>query len=188
MKIALDVDDTLSEFVRCILEINNHKVFNNDLPYKKHLEFEDITDELEVIMGKNVFQDAFYHEMKNREAIKHLKLIPGAQEFVENLKKYYEVIFVTAPSFQYKNWCDERVYWLRENFNAKDREIFFVHNKSAINADVLIDDRPKYLEEWEKTKRPCIRMVKPWNMKSAGFPANSYNDVFFILNHICALK
>lgn len=185
LNIALDVDDTIADFTKIILEYNNGMREAGNPSCKKELHTEDITSDLETVMGKVAFEECFYWAMQMDNAIKTLPIITGAIEFVNALREQnHRVIFTTAPSFKYDMWCDQRRFWLLFNFACTDNDIAFVHDKNLINADILIDDRPKYLEPWFNSGKPCIRMLKPWNVNSVGTPARTFDEALYIINKL----
>lgn len=180
MIIALDVDDTIAEFMLAFTKIHNAEFENNNPKIKKRLNYWEVTDDLENIIGIEALEEVF-KIMQRNSMVENLDIIPGAVEFVNALRAHSKVYFVTAPSYIYRGWCDERRNWLIKNFNAKNSDIVFMHHKSFFNGDILIDDREKYLERWCATGRDCIRMIKPWNDQGHGLPAVDFDDASDII-------
>jgi len=186
MLINMDIDDTLADFSGYILKVYNYNFDKGNRLYKKRLSKNDLTSDLETAMGKEAFEDAFYNCMADELAILNLDIISGAKEFISALKiAGHRILFTTAPSFKYKCWVDQRREWLIENFNCEDKNMCFVHDKNLIKADILIDDRPKYLNAWaDGTGKPCIRMCQPWNKDASGILANNFDEALSIIDQI----
>jgi 5'-nucleotidase len=176
LSILCDIDDTVSDFM-------NYFILTYNSLFNKQIKYNDISDSLELILGEEAFYETM-KEIKKSEGIKNLPIIPGAIEFIENLRKTNKkIIFVTAPTyFIYPNWVDERMFWLQKYFNCNVKDVVFAHDKNLVQGDILIDDRPKFLNAWNSLNKTCIRMVKPWNKKSAGHPANNFDDALKIIN------
>ena len=186
MIINMDIDDTLADFSGYILKVYNYNFDKGNPLYKKRLSKNDLTSDLETVMTKPAFEDAFYKCMADELAILNLDIISGAKEFLSTLKSNgHRILFVTAPSFKYPGWVDQRREWLIENFKCEDKDMCFVHDKNLINADILVDDRPKYLNAWsDGTGKPCIRMRQPWNSDAAGILANNFDEALEIVKQL----
>lgn len=97
-----------------------------------------------------------------------LELHLGAPELVEMLRAIGRVVCVTAPvSGMY--WAGERREWLYKHFGFKPKDIVLASDKTLIKGDVLIDDSPVHIVQWNRTPpmtTPCQRGIlwdQPWN-------------------------
>lgn len=178
MIIGVDVDDTVGNFMNCFLDYYNKY-------YNTHFNYEDVDRNLEDIFGQNCFENII-SIMKRDNAIENFSVIPGAIEFVNKLRELYgRVVFVTAPSWNYLGWCEQRRAWLINNFNCSDCDIIFINDKTLFDGDILIDDRQKYLDSWiEKTGKPAIKINRPWNKNAKGYPVNNFNEALEIIEKL----
>lgn len=94
-----------------------------------------------------------------------LPIIPGAQEFIQNLRLMdLHVIFVTSPPKHNKTWPFERTQWLEKNFGAKRGEVIFATDKRYVAGLTLIDDHEDNFSHWQEYNRsPAILVAQPWN-------------------------
>lgn len=97
----------------------------------------------------------------------NLPILPGAQEFIESLRKLdRQIIFVTSPPRDSKTWPYERRRWLEKNFGAKRTEVIFAVDKKYVDGFVLIDDHEGNILGWQKyNEKPAILVGQPWNLK-----------------------
>lgn len=185
--IGLDVDGVLADFTGFLLQFHNlelekqNQKFKNGA-YKKQFYVEDITEHcVEKFIGQEAWDELFV-KLKPYEFVKHLPLYENAQQFVSNLKQIGKVVFVTAPYWKYDSWCSERFYWLQKHFACTEKDVIFTHNKSLFCGDLLIDDNPHFLQEWEKYS---IKIVRPWNKSYRhAFSANDYNEAIQMANKL----
>ena len=79
---------------------------------------------------------------------RNLAVMPDSQEVIAGLDKRFEV-FVTTAAMEFPNSFTAKYEWLREHFPfIPDSRIVFCGDKSIINADYLIDDRPRHFEHF----------------------------------------
>lgn len=74
-----------------------------------------------------------------------LDLVPGAKEIIMKLDKFYDIIFVSAPSWNNTNCFTEKRVWIEKHFGswaAKKMDLSF--HKGHYMGHYLIDDRTKY--------------------------------------------
>jgi 5'(3')-deoxyribonucleotidase len=106
---------------------------------------------------------AFEQLRSERGFCSTLQFYPGAQEFVESLKRLGDVYMVTAP-WDPDTWCHERKEQLMEV--VRPEKIIFAHSsaKRLVLGDVLIEDNAKNLDEWAFTiGNTPILVDRPWN-------------------------
>src|SRR4030042_2982364 len=91
MKIGIDIDEIIAEFVRGYLELSNYLI-------KKNLIFEDVFTyclwEPLGITRKEAYELA--EEYYNSKDFENIMLVEGAKEGIKKLNKRHELIFVTA--------------------------------------------------------------------------------------------
>jgi 5'(3')-deoxyribonucleotidase len=74
---------------------------------------------------------------------------PEALEAVRRLRDLgADVIFATSPNYASSTWMWERKLWLRRHFDAPEEDVVFVHRKSVVRADAMVDDKPSAVESW----------------------------------------
>lgn len=169
MKIAVDIDDVLSE--------------------TQSLVAEDLSEKLGLNLKKEDFKDTNWHEYINKtkeESYKlfqefvnkrnlEIKVKKGAKEAIIKLSKKHEIIAVTSRSFLiYK----DTKLWLNTNF-PEIKKLFHVSDypnmndrilKSDIcvqeNAKVLIEDQLNLIKDCKKKGIHVIILDAPWNQNS----------------------
>jgi 5'(3')-deoxyribonucleotidase len=82
-----------------------------------------------------------------------IRPLPGAREFVRELRTIAEVVCVTAPFWRsdegpHSTWAAERACALAAEFDFDRGSIISTHAKEHIAADVLVDDLPENLLRW----------------------------------------
>ena len=131
MRIAIDLDDTLSEFCDSWIGLYNEIYDDNVKPSE--------------VMGwdiENYCKKCTKQELYDLLGIKNffyeVKPIPYAKTVIDKLKKYgHEVFIVTA---YYPSSVIDKVRWLSEYVGISHEDIIFCNKKHLIYADYLIDD------------------------------------------------
>lgn len=88
---------------------------------------------------------------KQREFWRTLPVMPGAKEGIQKIRDAgHDIVWLTAPYTPCYGWASERFEWLGRNFDAHYHDICIAHRKGCISGDVLIDDKPENVREWQQ--------------------------------------
>jgi len=131
MRIAIDLDDTQSEFCSHWISIYN-AIFEDNLKPSDVLDWEIekycnkcSKNELYEILGRNNF-------------FKHTEPVKYARDVIAKLRSMgHEVFTVTA---YHPNACIDKSWWLKEYMGFTQDDIIFCNKKHLIRADMLLDD------------------------------------------------
>lgn len=157
MKIAIDLDDVLSDTVSSILKFYNEnyepKVKVEDLPNYSYWGF----------LGKTREEanEKYFAYTDSPDFISALP-VGGAIEAIDELAKEHELYIITGRPFFTKEGTE---FWVNKHFPGKFKDIFFTNDRQdksnispywgrtkaeicdEIGAEVLIDDLPEYIRE-----------------------------------------
>ncbi|MEL6688592.1 MAG: 5'(3')-deoxyribonucleotidase [Pseudomonadota bacterium] len=76
--------------------------------------------------------------------MRHLPLMEGCVEVLEDLNKRYAIVICTA-AMEFPNTIMPKIEWLKEHFPFLDPHLFvFCGPKQVMGTDYLIDDSPKH--------------------------------------------
>lgn len=162
-RILFDLDDTITDFLEELVNRYNKKYgtnFTKDHCYKWELNeiFENNILEL-------IDEEDFFDSVKpKRDAVKYM------EKWVKNGQ--YDIFIVTS-CLKPENYV-KKIKWIEKHmpFFPKGRVIPLTE-KSAIWGDVLVDDRPKNLQEWEKESpkvaKLCLLFDAPHNKECNSF-------------------
>ena len=150
VRVLLDVDGVLADFCSPVLEWlgfagEHHRIVEHDI--LKCFDLEHLQTELNDFCGRGGFCEG-------------LVVHDGAVEFVERLRKNFEVVVVTSPYVEIRGWEQDRRAWLKRHFGFEKRDVVFASRKSLVSGDFLVDDYPKNFEEFRGEK---ILIDRPWN-------------------------
>ncbi len=74
-----------------------------------------------------------------------LELMPGAKESIMRLDEFYDIIFVSAPSWGNINSFSAKRIWMEENFGEwGEKRMDLSFHKGHYMGHYLVDDRTKY--------------------------------------------
>jgi 5'-nucleotidase len=133
-RIGIDMDQVLADLMT---EWLNR--YNAD--YNDNLKPEDITSWEFHMTVKPECGKRIYTYLDNPHMFSYLPVMDGAQDVVYELSKYFDIFVVTAV-WNIGNVAP-KYNWLRRYFPFLDEKNFvFTRNKSIVNADFLIDDKP----------------------------------------------
>jgi 5'(3')-deoxyribonucleotidase len=163
MRIAVDLDDVVIEFVKPFIEHYNH-VYGETYKYEDihYWNLYETLVQLETSEGMKAFINAFIYHPHYRK----LPAVPGALKGIRQLiDDGHEIYFITSRS---SKAIDETYKWLHANGLPIDK-IFFNKDKGwlckTLNIDIHIDDGIHNLENIGK-ESPYTALVvydRPWN-------------------------
>ncbi len=169
MKIAVDIDEVLGEFIREFLNWYNREHGTN-------WTFEDITDYHWPNIFGNTVEEAIddVHKFFETDGFKNMPLVVGAKEGIGELGKSHELYAVTGRQNVVKEITHE---WLDRNFPNVFKVIEFTNNYpkdgsptltkggvcGRLGCEVLIDDDTRHVESLMKYGVKLIVPHKPWN-------------------------
>ena len=150
MLILLDQDGVLANFEKGFLDTWRKK-FPNEfyVPLDARINAktsEDYPEEL---------REQIYSIYTTKGFILNLSPIKGAIEAVNELIALgHELRICTSPLSQYENCVEEQYAWVERYFGKKfTKRIMLSKDKTLINVDILIDDKPNLegvvVPEWE---------------------------------------
>lgn len=169
MKIAIDIDEVLAEFVKGLLKYHN-KTFNT------HITFGDVHSyNLWQVWGGTEDEawekfDKFYETPEFAE----IEPIKSSQESVKQITKTHQTIVITSRPSEYKprtlEWLNkhfpnyfERIRFTDE-FRGKDnglsRKFYLCQEEKT---DIILEDSAKIARDCSRVCKKVILFNKPWN-------------------------
>lgn len=170
--IAFDIDGTLADLMTAWL-----KMYNND--YGDSLCPSDITDwDVSKFVLPKCSKKIFKY-IGNPKIYDFVLPIDGSLNAVNSVRDSANVVFVTSIS---GNTAGRKREWLVDNGFYKKGDVYIeASDKSAIDADLLIDDYPVNIESFYGKDGRGIGIIfsQHWNMKF-DWPLRIPNWNFFI--------
>jgi len=167
MKIGIDIDEVLAEFVRGYLEKYKEK-------YGKEINFEDIFsynlwEPLGISKQESIeLADSYYDSPE----FNNIDLVEGAFEIIKKLNKEHKLFFITSRPLKIK---DKTNLFLNKYFSDINFELVFSNDffgsqrksKSEICRELgiglLIEDNKSYSLDCAKKGIKVFLFDKPWN-------------------------
>ncbi len=149
--IAVDIDGVVFNPQEDLLASAN-AAFNTD--YK----LEDVVD----FDYRNFPLRVRNHFMYCWDSMDYYTLTPveGFYDGLSILQSLGRVIAVSAPMRGHLHVTSK---WGRLSDIFGDKNVVLTKGKDNVNADILIDDAPKYIDQWLDTERPIVIQARPWN-------------------------
>lgn len=155
--------------------------------YSQFIEMEyqesGIRLKLEELYGKKE-EDAFpsfEKHVRSKGFFKNAPLVSGSVEALKYLNEKYKVLIVSSAT-EFPDSLGEKQQWLNEHFPFISWEqMIFCGRKDSIKGDIMIDDHPKNLSNFEGKK---IMFTQPHNRNVANDTYQrvfSWNDILKIL-------
>lgn len=179
MKIGIDLDEVIAEFIKKFIEFYNTKTKNN-------LRFEDwhSYNFWDVIGGTKEKAVKLVDEFYNSDLFDNIKLVDGAQGGIEKLVESNELFVITSRPIRFKQKTDK---FLRKYFLEIPIKLFYsddFHKQHSLGKagicvregiEVFIEDNSKYalacLDKGVKT----FLLDKPWNKGNCDGAIRVYN-------------
>ncbi|MFA6711217.1 MAG: hypothetical protein WCS33_00725 [Candidatus Caldatribacteriota bacterium] len=158
-KIVFDMDEVIVQFLKKLLKEYNLK-FNKNLTEKDFTEWQFGQDIANIFLQEGFFDD--------------LEPYPNAIEIVSKLKKDKFGILIATDAAGQASIAKSKFNWLRKHMPFIDcqKEVIITGSKQLINANVIVDDSPFFLENFQGIK---IAVDKPYN-KNIKTDYRVYND------------
>jgi 5'(3')-deoxyribonucleotidase/uncharacterized protein with PQ loop repeat len=177
LRVAVDMDEVIADAFGKMLRAYNERTGRNIT--KEQIASEGIeimfapeflTPELKIALDELPHDRSFFGD---------LELMEGAQESLRELSKDFE-IFIASAAMDVPSSFDAKYQWLKQYFPfIPQSHYIFCGDKSILNADFLIDDRPRHFAHFRGTG---ILFTAPHNVnRPAKLRANNWADVVRIL-------
>jgi 5'(3')-deoxyribonucleotidase len=177
LRVAVDMDEVIADAFGKMLRAYNERTGRNVT--KEQIAREGIgvmfapeflTPELKIELDELPHDRSFFGD---------LELMEGAQEALRALSKDFE-IFIASAAMDVPSSFDAKYQWLKQYFPfIPQSHYIFCGDKSILNADFLVDDRPRHFEHFRGTG---ILFTAPHNVnRPAQLRANNWQDVVRIL-------
>jgi 5'(3')-deoxyribonucleotidase len=95
-----------------------------------------------------LLRDKVYGVVKAPGGCTRIPVYPGAIEGVQRLREVANVTFVTAQFRGSLTWMGEREAAILKYFKSDD--VIFTHKKFMVRGDILVDDKPSHVIEWQE--------------------------------------
>lgn len=139
----IDVDEVLADFVGASVPIVSLVLGRpwgfDDFPDDNWNMFSALTED-ELV--------AVFDQLNQRWFCSNLKVLPGAQDFVKELRKHRNVYAVTAPNHSSDYWVRERNAWLGDHFGIDRGHIVHTDAKHVCQGAEFLDDNPGHVRRW----------------------------------------
>lgn len=169
MKIGIDIDEVIVEFVKGYIRILENKGIKAE--YEKTFscnlwESYSISKEQALEIAEEYYKSEYFN---------NIEFIEGAKESIETLGKYHEIYFITSRPISLKEKTEE---FIEKHFPNSSIILIFsgdLHkangkSKAEIcrenNIQVLIEDSFDYALESANNGIKVILLEKPWNKNS----------------------
>lgn len=163
--IAIDQDQVLASLLEAWLELYNYDYSHDLAPHQiTKWNWHDIT-----FAGERI-----YTYLDDASIFENLDVVKDSIEVTKELSEHFELFVVTAP------WNAESVppksRWLQKHFpHINKKNHVFTQNKSVINCNFLIDDKPSNLINIQG--QPLL-FTAPHNLNEVDFPrVNNWLEV-----------
>ncbi len=168
MKIAIDIDDVLANFMHALIEYHN-TIYKTNFT-KEHFTSFDLSQTWGGTHEEAVDKVFKFYET---EEFKNVGVIEGATEVVQALKQNHELVIVTARPEDLRSKTEA---WISTHFPGLFSDIHIANRFSKSGpsttkaelcekheVDMLIDDNLEYALECVTPQRKILLFNNPWN-------------------------
>ena len=140
-RIAVDMDEVLAKYTKKVVQ-----TLYDETGYRIDLKSAEGAFLSKSLSGEHLdrvtsfpYREGFFRDL---EVMEH------APKVLHDLQQHYD-IFIVSATMQHANAPKSKLGWLEEHFPfIHFRNIVFCGDKSIIQADFLIDDHPRHLENF----------------------------------------
>ncbi|MCH8945610.1 MAG: hypothetical protein IIA85_01690 [Nanoarchaeota archaeon] len=173
MKIGIDIDEIVVEFLRGYLDFYN-EIHNTNFKFDDNYSyrFEEFLNTSKERAVKTT------HDFFETESFENLDLVEGVRELILEISKNHQVIFITARHLMVK---EKTRIFLEKHFPNLPLRIFhtgdyFEGNKTKAEiceqqgVDFLIEDNEDYARSCADKGVKVFLLEKPWNKNCEAHP------------------
>lgn len=131
MRIAIDMDDCLTQFVRYWCQRYN-EIYDDNLDYLSITEWD-------IEKFVKCTRQQIYDILDEPRFFQQPKPERDARRVLERLKEAGHDVFVVTATYN-PNVCNDKAIWLHAYMGLEQKDIIYAIRKELINADMLIDD------------------------------------------------
>jgi len=184
MKIAIDIDEVVVEFVRGCIKILNKRGI--PVEYEKTYSY-DFKESFS--MTKKEEMDLI-NEFFESEYFENIELVKGAKEGIGKLEKKNELFFLTSRPLSIK---DKTNKFIKKHFPNSNINLIFsgdFHRDNGktkaeicreLKIPIIIEDNKNYALECAKSGVRAFLIAKPWNVDAENhsniIKVNSWSEI-----------
>lgn len=166
MKIGIDIDEVLCEFVRGYLSFLKERGYDVEFDDIFSYNFEDVLG----IPRQRVVE--LINEFNCTVEFDNIDLVSGAKEGVGILKKKFDTHFITARPLHLRGKTE---IFLKERFGMGSDKLFFSSDAHGgdmktkdehcknLGIDLMIEDNGEYSMNYARNGIKVVLFDKPWN-------------------------
>lgn len=184
--IGVDIDNTTGNYTEA-LRTSMVKKFN--VPEDKIMEYFPVPKDYDFSDWKYVNNDFknLHSESVADGLYEHMEVYPDASDVLWKLNdEEYHLRVITSRYVKHKqNYkvTSSSAKWLDDK-NIPYRDLMFVHEKTDVYVDVLIDDSPYNIEGFQAKGIPVIIYDTPYNRHIEGLRAHNWEEVYMLVKQI----
>lgn len=158
MIIGIDFNNTIQDQIHCLVCLSGHKLSRQDFA------------EWDIPLGHKLGmadEDFIAWAWKNPAIQELASPFPGARGAIASLINAGHSIWIITSSFmpasKIANWFDRNEIFFHQIIKTK--------NKADIGVDLMIDDSPGVIDQFNALGRPILKFELPWNetVEAPGF-------------------
>ena len=184
MKIAIDIDEVVVEFVRGYIRILARKGIKAD--YDKTNTY-NLWEAYSITREDSIkYAEEFYES----ESFENIELVEGAKDAINSLEKKNELFFLTSRPASIK---DKTHQFIKKHFPNSNINLVFAgdfHKDNGktkaeicreLGISIIVEDNKNYALECAKSGIQVFLIAKPWNVDSESHEnikkVNSWSEI-----------
>lgn len=193
MRIGIDLDEVLAEFVLQITQYYNNK-YNTNFKKEDYKNY-DLWNTWGNTKEEAVNEIALFYQTS---LFDNMPLVEKSKEAILKLKENHALYIITSRQ---DNLRPKTLEWVEKNFQGVFDKICFSHNYlfqdnlktkkeicDELCIDVFIEDSTTYVQECASENRQAILIDRPWNQELGNHPhikrANDWDEIVEIIEEI----
>ena len=141
-RILIDMDEVIADPMGAMIDWYK-KAYNLGVDYQKMLGgswVKGFPDQHQAMVRERLMSPGFF---------RHLPVISGSVDVLEEMNKSYELFIVSAAT-EFPNSLKDKLEWLLENFPFLTwKQLTLCGDKRLVHGDYMIDDHDKNLRHFE---------------------------------------
>lgn len=172
MRVLIDIDGICADLLGGFIRVARHNLGMEGLSVEKVTDFD-----LSTVVPRTVVDSVFSWP----QFFLSLDPLPGARWAIERIaERGHEVVLITRPSDPES--ARDKLEWVENHLGLDHTRCFIGGDRTMVDADVLIDDRPENVKAWLRA-RPQAKAATigwPYNLELEGmvgvFYAHDYRN------------
>ena len=176
IRVGVDVDGVLRDFVGSLMRVYRKTFPDHTIIERSKWDWHLLNNFPDFGYGKETLYEWIFTDEVARDIMVNAEMIGDANKIYNDLQdQMADRAKLVIVSHQYENIVHHTSEWLGKH-GFKAQEIWYGSEKLGAGCDVLIDDNPKNLWDYQEAGKIALAVKQPWNRNYGSTRLDSFAE------------